>query len=285
MRGKKKKKECFMSIDAGVVFKGVATAVKVVNDGHVYEATPEAHSHHNHLDAHSLHSHLHYMHHHATVQRQRLLLLFYMFATCVYFSICIALLVANTMPDDVIDAEYFLPFHLLEFWGQCAFTILEAFVLVHSQFVPLLSVPSALFVVNVVASTTAALLFSINGHIFDRTAHWIEYCVQITVVLANFVFILFQNGAGNSLSKFLYRWRYVECVFVIVMLGVSIVQLLVFVPVIHTAIQVPDQAAHYFEYTGEMANCVVVFIFALALFLGVNKQFDEHVQQLNGHFD
>src|SRR4051812_12241510 len=102
-----------MSIDTGVVFKDVTVPIDEA-EGHAYEASPSTHGHlHSHLDAHSLHSHLHYMHHHATVQRQRLLLLFYMFATAVYFAICIALLVANSQPDDVIDAEYFLPFHLL----------------------------------------------------------------------------------------------------------------------------------------------------------------------------
>ncbi len=220
-----------------------------------------------------------------TGKTKRLLLLSYMFACAIYFAICIALLVANTLPDDIIDAEYFYPFHYFEFWGQCGFTILEAFVLVHSEFVPLLSVPACLFLVNVISSMTAAVLFTINGHIFDRTAHWIEYCVQITLVLSNFVFILFNSGRGNELSKFLYRWRYFECVFVFLMLAVSIVQLLVFIPVIHTAIPVPDQAAHYFEYSGEMANCVIVFLFALSLFLGVKAKYDDHVQKLNGHFD
>jgi hypothetical protein len=182
---------------------------------------------------------------------QRLLLLLYMFACTVYFAICIALLVANTLPDDTIDAEYFLPFHMLEFWGQACFTVLEALVLLHSDLVPLFSFPALLIGANIIASLTAAVLFSINGHLFDRTAHWIEYCAQITIVLANFVFVFanWRRPLNTGISEFLYRWRYVECVVVVALLSVSIVQLLVFVPVIHIeAFPVPDQVCVLLQF-------------------------------------
>ena len=231
------------------------------------------HTHPGALDKKALRSHLHDQHVYTSLNIHRLLYLLYMFGCCVYFAICIALLIANTQPDDVIDAEFFIPYHYLEFWGQCGFTMLEALVLIHSEMVPLFSLPALLFLVNVVASLVAAILFTINGHIFDRTAHWIEYVVQITITGANLVFILTNKGGKNSLSSALYKYRYWECAFVGLMMVHAIIQVLVFAGVIRFPdIPVYDQAAHYFEYTGEMANTTIVFVFALAVYITLNRR-------------
>jgi membrane-bound acyltransferase YfiQ involved in biofilm formation len=117
------------------------------------------------------------------------------------------------------------------------------------------------------------------------TAQPIGLSIAYKLQLCSVILSLFSSTeVAEHLANFLYRYRYLECVFVLIMLIGSIVQLLVFIPVIHTAIPVPDQAAHYFEYSGEMANCVIVFVFALSVYLGVNQRFDDHIQKLNGHF-
>ena len=51
----------------------------------------------------------------------------------IYFGVATTLLAANFQPQEVIEEDFYLPFHYAEFWSAFLFTVLEAFILYTSD--------------------------------------------------------------------------------------------------------------------------------------------------------
>jgi hypothetical protein len=230
-----------------------------------------------------IHRLLHHLHEYHLAVRQRTELLFYILLVVMYFGVSAALLGANFYDQVVIEEHYLLPFHLAEFWSQFLFSILEAFILVAANILDVGTVGKffqlLLVALNVILTLIAALLFTFSPLLFERPAHYIEYVAQITLTLANFVFI-FQLDRKTIAWK---RFRVVEIVVVSILLVLAIVKLLLFIPVIHTSIG-PERSSHFLEFIGEMGNALFAFSFAFLLFLDLKNVEKKHDLDLNENY-
>lgn len=99
------------------------------------------------------------------MEHKRNLMLLYAGVTLIYLSIQIALFGLNWQDQDFIEANYYLPFHLLEFWAIFAFTVIEAFVLIQSGFLHvhgdwIQNVQIALVWFNVLFTCIVAIIFN-----------------------------------------------------------------------------------------------------------------------------
>lgn len=229
-----------------------------------------------------IHSLLHHLRDHQSSARRRVELLVYMFLIVIYFGILASLLGANFQPQSVIEETYFIPFHMLEFWGAFAFAVLEAFILVS---IGVLDVEhhwyaALLVAINICATLVAAILFSFDPEAYEFISHLIEYSAQITLTAANFLFIfLLPRQPTSTLVQTWKRFRIVEIVVVACFMVVAILKFLVYLSVIVTDME-PERAAHFFEFTGEMANAVFAFVFAFLLYADFRAVEHAHDHQM-----
>jgi hypothetical protein len=230
-----------------------------------------------------IHRLLHHLHEYHLATRKRTELLFYILLVVMYFGVSTALLIANCLDQTVIEENYTLPFHLAEFWSQFLFAILEAFILVAANILDVGSVGKffqlLLVALNVILTLVAALLFTFSPLLFERPAHYIEYAAQITITMANFVFI-FKLGDSKSIKW--KRFRVVEIVVVSILLVMAIIKLLLFIPVIHSDIGA-ERSSHFLEFIGEMGNAMFAFTFAFLLFLDLKNTEKIHDQDLRSN--
>lgn len=227
----------------------------------------------------NIHHLLHHIHNFHQIARRRAELLVYMALTLVYFGVACTLFGANFLSQDFIEANFYLAFHYAEFWSAFLFTLLEAFILVESGIFGVSSWMELAMLgvvgLNIVSSFVAALLFTFSPETFERPSHYVEYASQITVTLANFIFIA-RSPSRKKLKSTKYRvWLAVQIAFASVLFVASIIKVLVFTSVIETAIE-PERAAHFFEFTGEMVNSLWAFFFALTLFKKLAESQKDH---------
>lgn len=214
-----------------------------------------------------IHHMLHHLHNYHQTSRRRMQLLVWMGLALIYFGVATTLLVANFNEQDFIEENYFAPFHYTEFWSAFLFTLVEAFILVSADltFESWFEVLLVCVVgVNLVSAFVAALLFSFAPHLFERPAHYIEYASQITVTLANYVFIIRGTADSTRLSIGL------QMGFATLLLFMAIFKVLFYVEVFPVPMG-GERASHFFEFTGEMANSMWAFIFALKQFVELSK--------------
>ena len=193
--------------------------------------------------------------------------------TLIYFGVACTLLGANFNDQEFIEEHYYLPFHYAEFWSAFLFTLVEAFIFVSAGVFGFTTWFQRIFMVivasNVVSSLVAALLFTFSPEFFERPAHYVEYASQITVTLANFIFI-FPNRKSYKPLVFAFSF-----VLACVLLVCAILKLIFYVDLIATEVG-PERASHFFEFTGEMVNSLWAFIYALTVFMSLSASQERH---------
>ena len=105
------------------------------------------------------------------------ILIFFILVIVINFFCNLALLVANCHPQDVIEENYYLPFHMLDFYGSFFFALSEGCVLILTGIVTLDSIKIYLIILNIGGTLVALILFTFDPEFFEVTSHWIEYSV------------------------------------------------------------------------------------------------------------
>lgn len=206
------------------------------------------------------------------LKRKKISLSFMLFYIIIYFFCCCTLLIANCQSPEIIDAKYNVPFHMLDFWGSFGFTLIEASILVIADMVEIGSVRYFIVAINIGTTLIAAVLFSFNPAFWEITCHWIEFSAQIFITLSDVLFIFHQFKKAENI---LYKYRYYELALVLVFAVAAILKLLVFGSLIKLGIDA-EQAAHFFEYCGEMVNAIFAFVFTLVMY----KECENNIQAI-----
>jgi hypothetical protein len=179
--------------------------------------------------------------------------------------------------EDIIHEKFYVPFHYTEFWAAFLFTLVEAFILVSAgifSFKRLLDKLMMLVVgFNVVASFVAALIFTFEPHLFEEIAHYIEYGAQITITLANFIFIIQTKKEVSRLALG------AQLTFAVILVIMAILKLLFFTGAIYSPMG-GERSSHFFEFTGEAANSLWAFVYALQQFLVLTDSQERHNDSL-----
>jgi hypothetical protein len=171
---------------------------------------------------------------------------------------------------------------MVEFWGAFIFAVLEAFILVSIEVLDpgKNMLPALLIGINIIGTLVAALLFSFSPELYEVPSHFIEYGVQITITATDFLFIfLLPNMTDSPIGKLWTRFRVVEIVAVSIFLVASILKFFFYTGLIACDME-PERAAHFFEFTGEMANSIFAFAFAFFLYLDLQARQRQHDAEL-----
>lgn len=196
-------------------------------------------------------------------KRKKLMLSLMLFYIIIYFFCCLTLLIANCQPPEIIDSKYNVPFHMLDFWGSFGFALIEAAILVTADMVEIGSFRYFIVAINIGTTLIAAVLFSFNPEFWEIPCHWIEFSAQIFITLSDILFIFHQfKKAENNI---LYKFRFWELGLVLFFALGAVMKLLIFGEVIRMGIDA-EQAAHFFEYSGEMVNTIFAFVFTLVMY-------------------
>ncbi len=211
-------------------------------------------------------------------------ILSYLISSVLYLGLNLSLLAANFQDQEFIEENYYLPFHLLEFWAVFVFSVIEAFVL-HS--VGLLQFEGSLFQKtqtvlvwsNILFTMMTAVLFSLYPPFYEVPAHYMEYSAQILLTIVNFVFIFGNNPTQNDpaeepISKTAKVNKYALIVLASFSVLLSLLQLLVYSDAIKTQIG-GERAGHFIEFSVESLNAVIVIFFTLQKYRIISKQLDE----------
>jgi hypothetical protein len=232
-----------------------------------------------------LHTLIHNIHDYSVINTRKTLMLVYVFLIMVYIGLFVALLAANFKSQEFIEDNYYLAFHLSSFWGVAVFTVLEAFILVAADAIIFTwekwwyFVGALLILINVVASFTAALLFSLDPEVYEVESHYIEYSTQILISSINFVFIFSYLGTKSQTSVF-YRYRYLEMLIAFLVLVLSIIQLFIYSGVLKTPMEA-ERAAHFVEFANEIFNGLFALLYAVATYLDIKEKVDTHYTEMH----
>ncbi len=102
----------------------------------------------------------------------------------------LTLLIANCQPLDVIEEEYYWPFHFLDFGQSFSFALVEGIVLIACGYLASTNWSGLLMlVVNVGGTFVALLLFLLKAEFWEAPSHWIEYSVQMIVTGTSLAFV------------------------------------------------------------------------------------------------
>jgi len=206
----------------------------------------------------------------SNIKRKKFSLSIMLFYIIIYFFCCCALLIANCQSQEIIDSEYNVPFHMLDFWGSFGFALIEASILVIADMVEIGSMRYFIIAINIGTTLIAAVLYSFNPEFWEITCHWIEYSAQIFITLSDLFFIFHQF---KNKQNILYKYRFFELVLVLIFALAAIVKMLVYGELIKLHID-PEQAAHFFEYCGEMVNAIFAFLFTLVMYKECENDFN-----------
>lgn len=212
-------------------------------------------------------------------------LLLYILATVSFLAVNLALFGLNFRDQEFIEEHYYLPFHVLEFWAVFAFTMIEAFVLLSTNTLPIngtliqrLQIGIAFF--NVLFTFIVAIIFSMDPEEYEVPAHYMEYSVQIPITIINFVFVLNSPVAKNNAS--ILRYRYIEIGLALVTFVVSIFQIVIYAEAIETAME-GERAAHFFEFVLESVNAAFVLWFAGLMYTKLDKDCETHYANMHDY--
>lgn len=201
-----------------------------------------------------------------------------------YLGLVTALLCANNFDQDtVIEAFYFLPFHMYEFWGGVYFALVEGYVLLvadeesframdpgrQSAMVHLLSV-------NIITSVVAASLFTLIAEIFEVPSHYIEYASQVTVTLLDAFFMTMPTRMGGTLGtgsdgRRQYKRvgifpKQVQTVVFVVLVLMDFAKFFLYAEIIHVDIG-NERSSHYVEFVVEILNSLWAFWYIKAVYM------------------
>ncbi len=219
--------------------------------------------------------------HYSNYKRKKFSLSIMLFYIIIYFFCCLALLIANCQDPDIIELKYNVPFHMLDFWGSFGFALIEAAILVIADMVTIGSMRYFIVAVNIGTTLIAAILFSFNPEFWEVPCHWIEFSAQIFITLSDILFIFHQFKKTENV---LYKYRYYELGLVLFFACSAVTKLLVYGDVISLGID-GEQAAHFFEYCGEMVNALFAFVFTFVMYKECNDNlnsifsFDEDLKE------
>ena len=203
-------------------------------------------------------------------------LLSYMFLSLLYIGLNLALLIANFHPQDFIEANYYLPFHLAGFWGVFLFSMLEAIILISTDIISWSNISQAMLIlVNVMVSFSTAVLFSMDPKTFEVVCHYMEYSVQILISGVNVIFVMsyFRHPDPKDVG---FKLRHVEIILAILVLKLSIVTLVIYSGVFTSISMGPERAAHFCEFTNEICNGLFTLAYAGRYFTSVRNQIQDH---------
>merc|ERR1712222_274790 len=141
------------------------------------------------------------------IQREKLLISFFLIMLVLYFFSSLTLLIANTQSMVVIESKYNVPFHMLDFWGSFLFTLTECAILVNAGMISITSFRFLIVSFNIGMTFNAAVLFSMNTEYWEIPCHWIEFSAQICIAIADLLFVFHQF---KNTENILYKYRYYE---------------------------------------------------------------------------
>lgn len=201
---------------------------------------------------------------------------FMLFYIVIYFFVSATLLIANCQDQEVIDKQYDLPFHYMDFWGSFVFSCVEVYILNLANMLEFGSIRFFIGLIGIGSTLITAILFSLNPFFWDLPCHWLEFSAQFFLTLSDFFFILnqFQNK-----DNILYKYRFIEITIVIFILIASVFKLLIFGELFN--IQQPERFAHFIEFAGEMANALFAFMFTYILYKDSNSKLNQFMEKEN----
>ena len=203
--------------------------------------------------------------------------LIYMFLLLVYIGLNVALLIANFQDQEVIESEYYIPFHMSGFWGLFGFTIVEGMILIATDFVSWNNwLQSMILLFNVVMTFACAMVFTIDPEIYEVPAHFMEYSAQVLVSVVSVTFLndslRFTSLGGASRSRLL---PYAEGLVMIIVLAASLFQLSLYAgrPEVPMG---PERSAHFCEFAIEIFNGTFALAYAMMAHRNVGQSMEQH---------
>jgi len=222
---------------------------------------------------------------HKTMEQNQLKMLLYTFATLVYLGINLAEFGLNFRDQDFIESNYYLPFHLLEFWAVFAFTLIEAFVLVstgtldiNGPWTHILQIGLAWF--DILFTLIIAIIFSMDPQEYEIPAHFMEYSAQVFITLINFIFLINYLRNKTYQGTVFWRFRYFEILLAVFTFFLSIFQFFIYTEVIPTA-PGGERSTHFFEFITESINALFVLWFSAVTYRQMNRQLEIHYEMLH----
>jgi len=192
------------------------------------------------------------IHDHEQTDSKKNLILLYNFIILGYIGIQLGLLSANFQSQDFIEANYYAPFHFIEFWAIFCFTIMESLILFITGNLTtddwMSTIQTVVLLFNVVFSLIPAILFSLYPEFYEVPSHYLEYSIQILITSIDFIFI-FKSSSKNDNKTYYYS----KMAFAIGTFCLSIFQILVYAEAFSVGIEA-ERAAHFCEFSNESAN-------------------------------
>lgn len=199
-----------------------------------------------------------------------IIIIFLIIYTAIYFFSSMCLFIANTQGPEVIEG-FEIAFHSLDFIGSFIFALVEGISLLMSNIVVVGELRFYLLVLNIGMTLTGSILFILSPAYWEITSHWIEFSAQVFLTLTDLIFISVQFKKNKE--SILYKYRYYELIFVVVLLVSSVFKLFVFGDAVNFGID-PEQLAHFFEFSGEMANSMFALLFLTAYYSDIGLKID-----------
>lgn len=201
------------------------------------------------------------------------LILLYIYLILVFIGIQLGLLATNFVEQEFIEENYFAPFHFLEFWAVFTFTLLESFIwmIVDSQAKQRNKIQMGLTTFNVTLALVAAIVFSMYPPLYETYAHFLEYLLQLFIVLVDFIFIFRRRNTKYRILKI----ALVACTFL-----ASMLQILYYTSVIPTSMG-PERSAHFCEYSIEIVNGSFAMWFGYEMYFEEEEKLSEYYKAIN----
>jgi len=217
-----------------------------------------------------------------TAKTNQNIILIYILLILVYAALQLALLGVNFQSQEFIEENYYLVFHLLEFWAVFIFTLIEAFVLLFTGQLSMTNkFQTGLLLFNIVVTFVAVMMFSIYPDFYEVTSHYIEYSVQILITLVDFVFII-GNSFGKDAEKnnSFYKFRWAQIIIASLVFALSWVQIFIYNGSLPVTIE-PERAAHFCEFSTEFFNAMFAFMYAMSNYLNKEKDTNRKYEIIN----
>jgi hypothetical protein len=206
----------------------------------------------------------------------------YIFATLIYLGINIGLFGLNFKDQDFIESQYYLPFHLLEFWAIFVFTLIEAFVLVstgtlkvNGSWTQRLQIGLTGF--DILYTLMIAIIFSMDPEVYEVPAHFMEYSAQVLITLVNFIYVF---GFGKSKTFKNSGNRQIQFTLASIGFLMSIFQFLIYTEAIPTP-PGGERSGHFFEFTTESLNASIVLYYSIIAYMQGELKEEAHYNKMH----
>jgi hypothetical protein len=206
----------------------------------------------------------------------------YIFATLIYLGINIGLFGLNFKDQDFIESNYYLPFHLLEFWAIFVFTLIEAFVLVstgtlkvNGSWLHRLQLGLAGF--DILYTLMIAIIFSMDPEVYEVPAHYMEYSAQVLITLINFVYVF---GFGKTKSIKSGGSQQLQFGLAVIAFVMSIMQFLIYTEAIPTP-PGGERSGHFFEFSTESLNACMVLYYSILAYMEGERHEEAHYTKMH----